>query len=145
MAIATLLPAWWNDRAKRGVRMGITVLAIEVANLANPDVTERLDFLVDSGAVYSVVPATVLGRLNISPLREEEFLLADGTRMRRRIGGALFKYAGLTGVANVIFGEEGDSVLLGATSLEALGFVLDPIRRDLRRLPMILGAAAAAR
>lgn len=39
----------------------------------------------------------------------------------------------------VIFGERGDSTLLGTVSLEALGFVLDPIRRELRPLPMVLG------
>jgi hypothetical protein len=40
----------------------------------------------------------------------------------------------------VIFGEAGDSVLLGALTLESLGFVLDPIRRTLEPLPMILAA-----
>jgi hypothetical protein len=40
--------------------------------------------------------------------------------------------------ADVIFGEEGDSVLLGAFTLEALGLSLDPLRRDLKPLPMIL-------
>lgn len=39
----------------------------------------------------------------------------------------------------MIFGEEGDSTLLGTVSLEALGFILDPIRRELRSLPMVLG------
>ena len=44
----------------------------------------------------------------------------------------------------MIFGEEGDSTLLGALSLEALGFSLDPIRRELRPLPMILGVVLRA-
>jgi hypothetical protein len=38
----------------------------------------------------------------------------------------------------VIFGEPGDATLLGAVSLEALGFVLDAIRRDLVPLPMVI-------
>ena len=59
--------------------MGMTVLPLEGGNPANPEVTERLDFLIDSGAVYSVVPAPTLERLGIRPLREEEFRLADGT------------------------------------------------------------------
>jgi hypothetical protein len=40
-------------------------------------------------------------------------------------------------VADVIFGEEGDSTLLGAFTLEALGLSLDPLRRELKPLPMI--------
>jgi clan AA aspartic protease len=125
--------------------MGLTVLPVEVGNPANPDVTERLEFLIDSGAVYSVVPSPVLERLGIRPLRAEEFRLADGTSVRRNTGGALFKYADRVGVANVIFGEAGDSTLLGALTLEALGYALDPLRRELRPLPMILGLEAPAR
>ncbi|MBI2016901.1 MAG: aspartyl protease family protein [Candidatus Rokubacteria bacterium] len=119
--------------------MGITVLAVEVGNPANPDITERLDFLIDSGATYSVVPSAVLERLGIRPLCEQEFRLADGTRIVRKKGVALFKYGERVGGADVIFGEDGDSVLLGAMTLEALGFSLDPLRRELKPLPMLLG------
>jgi hypothetical protein len=38
----------------------------------------------------------------------------------------------------VIFGEPEDSNLLGAFTLEALGLALDPLRRELHPLPMIL-------
>ena len=40
--------------------MGLTVLTIEVANPARPKITEKLEFLVDSGAIYSVVPGAIL-------------------------------------------------------------------------------------
>jgi hypothetical protein len=52
----------------------------------------------------------------------------------------IFKMNGQQGASPVIFGEKGDSMLLGTVSLEALGFILDPIRRELRPLPMVLGA-----
>lgn len=42
------------------------------------------------------------------------------------------------GLADLAFGEEGDSILLGAFTLEALGLALDPLKRVLRPLPMIL-------
>ena len=61
------------------------------------------------------------------------------TLIVRKKGGALFKYGSRIGVADVIFGEEEDSLLLGAFSLEALGLALDPMRRELRELPMTLG------
>jgi predicted aspartyl protease len=120
--------------------MGLTVLRIEVGNPASPERTEAFDFLVDSGAVYSVVPRPVLERLGIKPLTEQEFRLADGSRITRQKGGAMFKYRDAIGVADVIFGEEGDSVLLGAMTLEALGLALDPLKRELRPLPMVLAA-----
>jgi hypothetical protein len=55
------------------------------------------------------------------------------------VGDVVFKFNGQQGASPVIFGEKGDSTLLGTVSLEALGFILDPIRRELRPLPLILG------
>ena len=119
--------------------MGLTTLEIEVGNPAVPDVTEPIEFLIDSGAIYSVVPIPILERLGIISLIEQEFRLADGSKIVRKKGVALFKYGDRIGGADVIFGEEGDSQLLGAFTLEALGLALDPLRRELRPLPMILG------
>lgn len=55
------------------------------------------------------------------------------------MGNALFFYKGEEGASPVIFGEEGDSTLLGVVTLEALGLILDPFRRELRPLPLVLG------
>ncbi|MGO9275196.1 MAG: aspartyl protease [Terriglobia bacterium] len=118
--------------------MGLTVLQLEVANPANPEVTEKVEFLIDSGAIYSVVLAPVLERLGIRPLMQQEFRLADGSKIVRKKGGAVFRHGERVGVADVIFGEEGDSTLLGAFTLEALGLSLDPLRHELKPLPMIL-------
>lgn len=118
--------------------MGLTVLELEVGNPANPEVTEKVEFLIDSGAIYSVVPTLILDRLGIKPLAEQEFRLADGSKIVRKKGIALFKYGERIGGADVIFGEEGDATLLGTFTLEALGLALDPLRRELKPLPMIL-------
>jgi len=119
--------------------MGLTVLTIDVGNPANPEVTQPIDFLIDSGAIYSVVPRQVLQDLQIKPFARQEFRLADGSVIRRDKGIAFFRYGDRAGGADVIFGEEADSQLLGAFTLEALGLALDPLRRELTPLPMILG------
>jgi len=123
--------------------MGLTTIEIEVGNPANPEVTEKLEFLIDSGAIYSVVPTPILEKLGIKPLKEQTFRLADGSKITRKKGGALYKYGDLIGVSDVIFGEPGDAVLLGVLTLEALGLSLNPLRRELTPLPMILAPAAA--
>jgi predicted aspartyl protease len=71
--------------------MGLTVLELEVGNPATPDVTEKLEFLIDSGAIYSVVPTPILEKLGIKPLTEQEFRLASGAKTVRKKGIALFK------------------------------------------------------
>jgi len=118
--------------------MGLTVLEIEVGNPASPETTEKVEFLIDSGAIYSVVPTPILEKLGIRPITQQEFRLADGSKIVRKKGIALFKRGEQVGGADVIFGEEGDSNLLGAFTLEALGLSLDPLRRELKPLPMIL-------
>ena len=50
--------------------MGLTFLEVEVGNPANPEVTEKIEFLIDSGAIYSVVPTPILARLGIKPIAE---------------------------------------------------------------------------
>ena len=122
--------------------MGLTVLEIEVSSPATPDVAETVEFLIDSGAVYSVVPTEILEGLGIRPLTEQSFRLTDGTQISRQKGVAVFKYGDRIGGADVIFGEEGDYSLLGAFTLEALGLSLDPLRRELRQLPMLLAMQA---
>jgi aspartyl protease family protein len=118
--------------------MGLAVLDLDIANVARPDDTRSVEFLIDSGAIYSVVPAAILDELGVQPIKTEDFRLADGSKISRRKGVALFRLNDLIGGADVIFGEPGDSNLLGAFTLEALGLTLDPLRRELHPLPMIL-------
>ena len=118
--------------------MGLTYLEVDVSGPATPEDSKPVEFLVDSGGVHSVVPAAVLDSLGIKHLDEQQFRLADGTKVIRRKGVAVFRYGGRIGGADVIFGEDGDSNLLGATTLGSLGLVLDPLKRELRPLPMVL-------
>jgi predicted aspartyl protease len=107
-----------------------------VANQSDPRRAETVEFLIDSGAAYSVVPQAILERL--APVPEQTFRLASGQTIKRQTAGALFKFGNKAGVAAVIFGEESDSTLLGAQTLESLALALDPIRRELLPLPMML-------
>ncbi len=118
--------------------MGLTHIEASIANPARPKRGMRLTFLVDSGAFYSVVPAATLRKLGIKPHSRRTFTLADGSQITRRLGDILFRLDNTQGASPVIFGEKGDSILLGAVSLEALGFILDPLKRKLRPAPMLL-------
>jgi hypothetical protein len=95
--------------------------------------------MVDSGAIYTVAPAAVLVELGIQPIGENVFWLANGEKITRKRGIAYFRYGDKVGGADVIFGEEGDSNLLGATTLESLGLALDPLKRELKPMPLTIG------
>ena len=117
--------------------MALTFVQVKVANMSNPRRSRRYRFLVDSGAVYTVLPEAELRKLSIKPTSEEQFTLANGEIFKKAVGNALFEFGGKLRAAPVIFGDEG-IFLLGATTLEALGLILDPIRRQLKPLPMLL-------
>ena len=73
--------------------MGLTVLNIEVGNPSKPEATVPVEFLIDSGAIYSVVPSSILESLGIKPLAEQEFRLANGERIvRKTFRGRVYKY-----------------------------------------------------
>jgi clan AA aspartic protease len=86
-----------------------------------------VEFLIDSGVAYSLVPASVLKKLGVRPHRELGFTLADGTTIKRHVGDAYFELNGEGSAAPVIFGERDDEPLWGATTLEGIGLVLDPL------------------
>ena len=119
--------------------VGLTYVDGRVRSTAVGRRARRVRFLVDSGAVYSLVPGATLRKLGLRPYREVIFSLADGTTVTRKVGDAYFEINGDLGPAPVIFGEEGDEPLLGATTLESLGLVLDPFKRRLIPMRMVLG------
>jgi clan AA aspartic protease len=116
--------------------MGITNIHATVLNPSDPSRSAEVEFMVDSGAIYSMVPRVVLQELGIEPHTTRRFYLADGQGIDRQMGFASFESLGERTVAPVVFGEEGDAALMGVTTLEGFGFVLDPFRRELR--PMLL-------
>lgn len=118
--------------------MGITKVSLKVKNPKSPSKEFKGEFLVDSGAVHTVVPGEELRKLGIKPEGEEKFFLADGRVIKRKVGNALYEYNGKQRAAPVIFGRKGDSQLLGVLTLEALSLSLDPLKRRLYKAKLML-------
>src|SRR6266705_349684 len=124
--------------------MGLTYVKVRVGNPANGHRAEEVSCLVDSGAVYSLIPGRILRKLYVKPHSTREFVLANGEVIRRRLATATFEYEGRRGDSMVIVGEPGDDPLLGATTLEGFGLVLDPFRRELRPMKLPLKGEAVS-
>jgi predicted aspartyl protease len=123
--------------------MGLTTVTVRISRVGGKRAVEET-MLVDSGAIYAVVPAPMLRGLGVRPHGRETFSLADGSSVERGVGSAFFQLGDRRGAAPVIFGEPGDASLLGAIALEALGLVLDPLKRELRPMKLWLAAALHA-
>ena len=118
--------------------MGFTKTVVEVANAERPDLKADVELLVGSGASYSVVAEDFLRRLQVRPLEEREFTLANGERIRRKVGGVRVRVGERMGFCSVIFGEMHDQPVLGVTALEELGLELDPTTKQLRPAELFL-------
>jgi len=109
-----------------------------ISNPAVPAILEKVEFLLDSGAIHAVVPTLILEKLGIQPFAEQPYRLIDGTQIMRKKGVVLLRYGERTGASDVIFGEEGDQTLIGALALGSLGLGLHPLTRELMEIPMMI-------
>ena len=86
--------------------------------------------LVDTGATHSMMPASLLRRLGVTPTRQRTFTMADGRKETYDIGAAMISIGEEVMPCPVIFGREG-RYLLGATTLENFDLAVDPVNQRL--------------
>jgi predicted aspartyl protease len=124
--------------------MGTFRVDVELENPALPGERRTVTtVLVDTGAELSWFPAEVLESLNIQRRKISRFRQADGRVLERWTGPAFVYAAGTTATDDVVFGEPGDMVLLGARSLEGLNLRIDPVNKRLVDAGPAPAAAAA--
>jgi predicted aspartyl protease len=97
-----------------------------------------LEFLVDSGAGYTLLPHETWRSIGLEAKRSVRFRLADGTIIERQVSECHIRLAQGDGHTPVILGEPGDEALLGTITLEVLGLVLNPFTRTLQPMQMLL-------
>ncbi len=118
--------------------MGVTYVQ---ARLRKPDGRRRshdVRLLVDSGAIYSVLPESTWRSMRLEPERKVEFTLADGTAIERGVSECRFEIRGHAATSPVVLGLGEDGALLGAVTLETLGLMLNPLTREILPMHMVL-------
>ena len=86
--------------------MGITNVPVKVSNIDNSSKVFEGEFLVDTGAGYTVLPERVWKKLGLKSEREQSFSLADGKIVKRNIGHAYVEYAGQRTPSPVVLGKK---------------------------------------
>ena len=124
--------------------MGTFRVAVEIENPLRPgERRQLLSVLVDTGAELSWFPTPVLESLGIQRRKIWRFRQADGSILERWTGLAFVYAAGTSASDDVVFGEPGDLVLLGARSLEGLNLRVDLVTGQLVDAGPAPAAAAA--
>ena len=92
---------------------------------------EALTGIVDTGASYTVVPATILDALGVEREQSINFTLADGSKREMDIGWTQMELEGRTGHVYVVFGPSNSPIPLGAMALETFALAADAKNRRL--------------
>jgi clan AA aspartic protease len=115
------------------------LIHVTVSLKASQTATEKYeaDFLVDTGAIDCLAPASELEKAGITRAGKMTYELASGEKVVYHFGLAVIEYMGELTSGRVIFGPDGSEPLLGVTALESVGISIDPTNRTLKRLPAI--------
>jgi clan AA aspartic protease len=118
--------------------MGMTYVRAKVSRQTGRGQSLDVRFLVDTGAVYTVLPEDVWRSLKLKPQRTVEFSLADGTIISRQVSECRFTIEGQSATSPVVMGASEDAPLLGAVTLETIGLMVNPLSRELLPMRMML-------
>ena len=117
--------------------MGFVKVKAIVWNVDKPSEVRELELLVDTGSIYTVLPAKLLSELSVKPIGVRRFRLADGRVIERSVGVIGIEVQGIRAHTIVVFGDE-DIHLLGSTTLEELGLEVDPVNKTLKPTELLL-------
>ena len=124
--------------------LGVFTYPIEIRSL-DGRLSERFEALVDTGATFTVAPASVLMRLGVKARRKVKVRFANGVVVDRDLGDAPVRINDATIPTIVIFGDEAAPVLLGAYTLEAALLAVDPVNKRLIPTEALLMASVVSR
>ncbi len=119
----------------KGVPMGATHVTVTIRNPADLDKSWEGLFLVDAGAIDSLVPKDHLAAIGLKPKGQRTYELADGSEIRMDITTGDIEFMGEIVGGTIIFGDPGIEPILGVTALESVGIDIDPRNQKLKRMP----------
>lgn len=101
--------------------------------IGNPQGTEfeELEALVDTGATTTVIPASVLRRLGVSPAMYQTFEYASGEEVELGMAEVRVRVEDRETSTWAVFGNDDAGALLGAYTLEGVFLGVDPYNRRL--------------
>ena len=110
--------------------MGTFKCAIRISSMDGRQ-SREVEATVDTGAVYTTVPAHLLHDIGVEPKGTRRILLIDGRRRFVDFGEAWVSIDGESEVTVVVFGEDDGPALLGTYTLEGLALAVDPVQQEL--------------
>ena len=101
--------------------------------LYGPRGSAGLQTVADTGATFTKISQAVAAKLGIETKYETQVELADGRVVTRCLALAEVEIEGVRRPVLVAIGGDDETPLLGYTTLEALGFKVNPVTRKLEK------------
>ncbi len=88
--------------------------------------------LVDTGSEYTWIPQNLLEKVHVTREKKDLiFVMANGQQVTRSVGFAVIRLNKYFTIDEVVFGEQGDLILLGARTMEGLNLTVDSRQKKL--------------
>lgn len=117
--------------------MGFVRVKAKVWNVEKPESAREVLLLAGTGAIYTVLPRSLLEEMGVKSIGKRKFKLADNRVVERDAGIVGIEVQGVRAHTIAVFGDEG-VYLLGVTTLEELGLEVDPVKGELRPMELLL-------
>ncbi|MDW8044907.1 MAG: retroviral-like aspartic protease family protein [Nitrososphaerota archaeon] len=117
--------------------MDFVKVKARVWNVENPGNVREVTLLADTGAIYTVLPESLLKSLGIRSMGRRRFRLANNQVLEKEIGIIGIEVNDIKAHSIAVFGDE-NVYLLGIVTLEELGLEVDPIKGELKPLELLL-------
>ena len=110
--------------------MGETYTTLKIYG---PRGVEEVEALVDTGTTFTKIPLSLGERLGLRVRRKVEVRLSDERVVERGLCYAEVEVDGVRDLIPVALSGEGEAPLVGYTTLEILGFKINPVTASLER------------
>ena len=116
--------------------VGTFSVEIEVGNPSREEFV-AVEALADTGAIHTMPPEDLLERLGVERMKPDIFQMADDSLVEYWIGSTVVRIQGKALPVPVVFARPDNTLLVGATTLEILRLIVDPIEEKLIHAPPI--------
>lgn len=117
--------------------MGYVRVRAVIANSLDHDLKKELEFLVDTGAIYTVITKSVAEQLKLEEMGRRKFRTGGGV-VELPVSEAYLSINGEGVTSLVAIDGEDTPLLLGVTTLELLGLQVDPVNGKLKPLELMI-------
>jgi predicted aspartyl protease len=120
--------------------MGFVLAPVKLFAPANGREPVVVEMLVDTGAIFTLVPRPVLDQLGVRSTGTRTFQTIEGRPIVREVGVVEIEVANRQppGPVPVVVGEADDGAVLGVTALESMGLKVNPAAGTLEPTDLLM-------